>query len=96
MSIKQDRPQVRTAADLERKYDLASIVGIKKSVKNNEEGLNRTHAELENFMTEVIGDVDNLQSQIDGNITTYYYSGVPTLSNVPASEWGEDKYNVHL
>ena len=31
-----------------------------------------------------------MQSQIDGNITTYYYSGVPTLSNLPASEWTTD------
>lgn len=97
MSIKQDRPQVRTAQDLERKYDLGSIVGIKKAVKQSIEGINKTNKELENFMTSTIGDIDNLQSQIDGNITTYYYSGVPTLSNTPASEWtaNEDK-NKHL
>ena len=94
--MKQDRNGVRTAQDLERKYDLASIVGIKKAVKNNEEGLNKTNKELENFITESIGDIENLQSQIDGNITTYYYSGVPTLSTLPTSEWGEEKYNTHL
>ena len=33
------------------------------------------------------GDIEDLQDQIDGNITTWYYSGVPTLSNLPASQW---------
>jgi len=28
-----------------------------------------------------------LQAQIDGKIETWFYSGVPTLSNAPASEW---------
>lgn len=94
--MKQDRNGVRTAQDLERKYDLASIVSIKKAVKNNEEGLNKTNAELEHFVTEAIGNIENLQSQIDGNITTYYYSGVPTLSTLPTSEWSIEKYNTHL
>ena len=95
--MKQDRNGVRTAQDLERKYDLASIVGMKKAIKNSEEGLNKTNNELENFMSEVVVDINNLQSQIDGNITTYYYEGVPTLSNAPANEWAtnEDK-NKHL
>lgn len=31
--------------------------------------------------------VDNLQSQIDGEITTWFYEGAPTLENVPAKEW---------
>lgn len=32
-------------------------------------------------------DIADLQNQIDGNVTTWYYSGVPTLSNLPASQW---------
>ena len=32
-------------------------------------------------------DIADLQDQIDGNVTTWYYSGVPTLSNLPASQW---------
>lgn len=32
-------------------------------------------------------DIDNLQAQIDGNITTWYYNYAPTTSNLPASEW---------
>ena len=96
MSIKTDRPMVRTASDLERKYDLASLIGTKKAVENIETGLNKTNKELENFMTETIGSIENIQSQIDGQIHTFYYSGVPTLSTLPASEWTEEEYNLHL
>lgn len=94
---KQDRQGVRTATDLERKYDLASLVGVKRAVENNVEGLNKTNTMLEEFMTSTLGTINELQSQIDGNITTWFYSGVPTLSNLPASEWTTDELkNNHL
>ena len=96
MSIKQDRNGVRTAADLERKYDLSSIVGIKKAVQQSVEGINKTNAELENFMKATAGDIENIQNQIDGQIHTHYYSGVPTLTNPPANEWLEEEYKLHL
>ena len=91
--MKQDRNGVRTAQDLERKYDFS---GINKAIEQNETGLTKINKELDNFMSATIGDIDNLQSQIDGNITTYYYSGVPTLSNLPVSEWQQTDYNKHL
>ena len=40
--LKQDRNGVRTAQDLERKYNLGEIVGIKKAVEMQEEGINKT------------------------------------------------------
>lgn len=94
--MKQDMNGVRNAQDLERKYDLKSIVGLKKAVQLQEEGINKTNTELENFVNSTTSTIGNLQEQIDGNITTYYYSGVPSLSNLPVSEWEESKYNVHL
>jgi|GEM_PF-3006579 len=32
-------------------------------------------------------DITELQSQIDGNVTTWFQAGVPTLANAPANEW---------
>ena len=32
-------------------------------------------------------DIAHLQSQIDGNITTWFYAYVPTTANAPASGW---------
>ena len=45
-------------------------------------------AELSNFITATYNrDITDLQNQIDGNISTWYYTGVPTLTNIPASQW---------
>lgn len=93
MSIKTDRSGVRTAQDLERKYDL---IGIKKAVELQEQGINKTNATLEQFMSSTLGSIDDLQQQIDGSITTYYASGVPTLDNYPANEWAVEEYQHHV
>lgn len=94
---KQDRQGVRTPQDLERKYDLASLVGIKKAVENSVEGINKTNKTLEEFMIATLETIDDIYNQIDGNITTWFYNGVPTLSNLPASEWTTEAIkNEHL
>ena len=94
---KQDRNGVRTASDLERKYDLASLVGVQKAVENSVEAINKTNKTLEEFMVTTLESIDDLQGQLDGNITTWFYGGVPTLTNLPASEWNTDELkNNHL
>ena len=91
--MKQDGVGVRIAQDLERKYNFSSM---QKAIKQSEQGITKISSELDNFVSATVGTLDNLQEQIDGNITTYYYSGVPTLLNVPASTWSQSEYNVHL
>lgn len=91
--MKQDVVGVRTAQDLERKYNFSSM---QTAIKQSEQGITKISSELDNFVSATVGTLGNLQDQIDGNITTYYYSGVPTLSNVPASTWSQSEYNVHL
>lgn len=94
--MKQDRNGVRTPQDLERKYNLADLVGIKKAVEMQEEGINKTNAELENFMKSTLDTFEDLENRIDGSITTYYASGVPTLDNYPANEWDSTEYSIHI
>jgi phage-related protein len=95
--MRQDRNGVRTAQDLERKYNLSDLVGIKRAVQQSAEGINKTNAELENFMKSTLDTMDNLQNQIDGSVNTYFYSGIPTIDNLPASEWTtDDEKNNHL
>lgn len=94
--MKQDRAGVRTAQDLERKYNLADLVDIKKAVELQEEGINKTNATLEEFMSSTVGEIESLQSQIDGQIHTFYYSGVPSMTTPPVTEWAEEDYNKHL
>ena len=43
--------------------------------------------QMAQIITDVSADIENLQEQIDGNITTWFFDYVPTTSNYPASEW---------
>lgn len=53
--------------------------------------------DLADFSDTVTADIDNLQGQIDGNITTWFYDYVPTTSNYPASSWTTTELkNQHL
>lgn len=90
---KQDRGGVRTAAELERKYNFA---GMQKAMRQNTVGLTKTNQELENFVNQTLGSLENVQNQIDGRVDTYYYSGVPSLSTLPAIEWNEEDYPAHV
>ena len=59
-----------------------------KDIQSNTNAIQSNAAELSNFITATYKrDITDLQNQIDGNISTWYYTGVPTLTNVPASQW---------
>ena len=52
---------------------------------------------LSSFISATNNSINDLQNQIDGAISTWFYGYTPTLSNAPASTWTttEDK-NKHL
>lgn len=89
---KQDANGVRTAADLERKYNFDTL---KKAIEQNEKGLTKTNKELENFVQEVGDTFGKIEQQLDGQIVTWYGNGEPTLSNYPVNEWLEEDYSRH-
>ena len=61
------------------------------------ESAQATASDLTNFTNAVNADLSDLQSQIDGSIQTWFYAGVPTLTNEPASEWTTTELkNNHL
>lgn len=59
---------------------------------------NYTDTQLNDFVSSIYNvDISDLQNQIDGNITSWFYDGVPTLSNNPAVTWNtDDLKNNHL
>ena len=62
---------------------------LSKYIKENSaKGL--TEEQVNNLIknSQVIAD---LQNQVDGAIETWFYDGVPTLKNAPASSWTTDK-----
>ena len=97
MIDKRDLNRLRTPEDLERKYDLKSILNLKENYELQKNGLNKVENELNNFVIATGKNLKELQDQVDGNITTWFYSGVPTASNEPASTWTTDtEKNNHL
>lgn len=85
---KQDRGGVRTAQDLERKYNFS---GMKRAIKQSEEGINKANNILESFVNSTLKSDTNIQSQTDGEITTWFSHGEPTLASEPAVYWTTDE-----
>lgn len=97
MIDKRDLNRLRTPEDLERKYNLNDILTLKENYELQKNGLNKVENELNNFVIATGKNLKELQDQVDGNITTWFYSGVPTDSNEPASTWITDtEKNNHL
>lgn len=108
---KQDMNGVRTAQDLERKYNFSELEGnvsflsgnlfrLKKTVELSQTGLTQVQSDLKSFVkatTEQFSDVQTELSGLqDGMQETWFYSGVPTLSNSPASDWSVEEYENHV
>lgn len=52
---------------------------------------------LEDFAAAIINKAEDLQRQIDGEIDSWFYTGVPTLLNAPANTWDTaEKKEKHL
>lgn len=84
---RQDMSGVRTAQDIERKYNLTLIDDLEKNYELQKKDLKKVENELNNFAIATTQNLEEIQNQVDGNITTWFSSGVPTLNNFPASSW---------
>lgn len=93
----QDKTKTMTAEQLRERYNLDALSDDRKAIKLNTSTITKTNSVINNFTEQTIKDIDNLQSQIDGNITTWFFNGAPTLTNSPASDWKTDTdKNNHL
>ena len=82
----QDKNVVRTAADLEKKYNFAQILGLGKNVEATAEHLIKVENELNNMLNAL---VINLSDVLDtqSSISLWFYEGIPTTSNKPYTDW---------
>ena len=84
---------VRTAADLERKYNLAAFQALKKNVEITAQGMQKIENELNSMLNALIINLkDVLDSQSE--ISLWFYSGKPTTSNEPYKSWSNP--NDHI
>ena len=85
MSI-QDKVGVRTAADLERKYNFAKMLGLTANVEANEKSLIKIESALNSMLESLIinlGDILDEQS----DISLYFYEGIPLTTSLPYTSW---------
>lgn len=86
MGTKQDLNGVRSAQDLERKYDFASLLGLKKNIEIQAKSLIKLDNELNSILNTLIINLKNvLDSQSE--VSLWFYSGIPTTSNEPYISW---------
>ena len=83
---KQDMNGVRTPQDLERKYDFASLLGLKKNVEIQAKAIMQINNELNNILNSLL---INLKGVIDSqeSVSLWFREGVPTLTNEPYKSW---------
>lgn len=52
-----------------------------------EESKSYSDKQLADYANIVTKDLENLQSQVDGQVEDYYYDYEPSMQNIPASQW---------
>ena len=86
---KQDRCGVRTASDLEQKYNLGGLAGNATSNARLEAQTQQLNQTLSQFIANTNARFEEIE-EIE-TIGTHFYSGVPSLLNEPASNWATDE-----
>lgn len=60
-------------------------------------GTKENAAQMAQMMIDFNGDIESLQDQIDGNITTWFYDVDPAMNLPPVTDWDTDeKKDAHL
>lgn len=83
---KQNSNGVRSAQDLERKYDFASLLGLKKNLETQKQKIAKISNEINNMLnTLIINLKDVIENQSE--ISLWFFSGIPTTTNKPYIDW---------
>lgn len=81
--------------DLSANNSITSYVGNKIGEVN--ETINQQASDFAGIVTGINKDIESLQDQVDGSITTWFYPTAPTNENEPAQKWTTiDEKNIHL
>lgn len=86
-----------TGVQIKGTLDIGTKFGDKTLKEIIDSAGNVYKEDLTALQTALNKEMQNLQSQIDGAIETWFYDPAPTLENAPAKEWTTDeKRNIHL
>ena len=94
--VTRDISRAVTIEQLKRQYNLDNKQ-MKQAIEQSKTNLIKVENELNGYIDSTTKELKKIQDQVDGNITTWFFSGVPTLEDNPAVEWVEDQEkNNHL
>ena len=86
-----DTTIVRSAAELERKYNLSKLAGLSSNVETNNNELIKIQNELTNMLNTLI---INLGDVLDDNISLWFYPGIPNTLNEPYISWSDPTEHI--
>lgn len=69
----------------------AGITDAQTAADEALKGTKKNAAQMAQIITDFNGDIKNLQDQIDGNITTWFYDNDPAMNLPPVTDWNTDK-----
>lgn len=78
--------RANTAEDLRRMFNLDNLSSDRKAIEKARNSLTKIESEQNNILKSIIISIgDSLESQ--SNISLWFFSGTPTLENVPYTDW---------
>ena len=89
----RDKSKAITAEDLIRRYNLDGLSKDRKALKTLNDGLTKQDTIIEEYVKNTTKYVTN---QVDNFVTTWFFSGVPTLENKPFIDFSEDEKSSHV
>lgn len=94
--VTRDKSGSFTIEQLKRQYNLDNKK-VLQAIEQQSQNLIKVENELENYIEVTTKEMELIQNQVDGNITTWFFDGVPTLDNKPTTDWiTEDAKTNHL
>lgn len=79
-----DNSMVRTAAELERKYNLSRLAKNAANIETNSKEIIHIQKELDDMYKSI---VLNLGDTLQESVSLWFYEGIPTTSNEPYTDW---------
>ena len=86
----KEQTRLITAEDVVRRYNLEGLKVERRRLNELGENLVKTDGIVRDFVESTTRDLENIHDQLDGNITSWFFSGIPTLNNEPAVNWTTD------
>lgn len=94
--VNRDKTGSFTIEQLKRQYNLDNKK-VLQAIEQQSQNLIKVENELDDYIKVATKEMELIQNQVDGNITTWFFDGVPTLDNKPATDWTtEESKTNHL